>query len=251
MNLGLLTSGFYPWIEFGDFRIQSYFVVISLVCCALAFYIPRRAQALGLDVTRALDLYIGILISGFLGSRLTHVVWEEPAYYLEEPQRVFDIMAGGFVWYGGALAAMAFMFWRLRIDRARFEWLDFFAPITELGYAGGRVACFLTGCCYGAVCDWPLIVPHPFHFPTQAMAVLIGLGVALYLMRRQKRLAMGSKSGAIFFLWLVLHGLGRVLTEAFRADPRGPAWGPVSLAVVISFALVVLGLVGALKLRKT
>ena len=252
------TSGFLPWIEFGDFRIQSYFVVISFVLCLCAIWIPKRAESRSLPARRALDIFIVAMVGGFLGSRLLHIAWEEPSYYAQDPLRAFDIMSGGFVWYGGFLGATIaiVVFQRLRRDENLLGWLDFFSPVAAFGYAGGRVACVLTGCCFGRVCEWPfqsgshahdLIL---FRFPTQGFAVLWELaagGLLLWLEKNPKRLTRrwDKKTlpvGGLFSLWTVLHGAGRIIMESLRADPRGPSLGPLTISMVISFAMMVWGI---------
>jgi phosphatidylglycerol:prolipoprotein diacylglycerol transferase len=258
----IATSGFLPWLEFGDLRIQSYFFVISIVLCLCAVWIPQRADKLGFPARRALDIFIVALVGGFIGSRLLHVVWEEPSYYLESPLRVFDIMAGGFVWYGGVIGAFAgaALFIRLMRDRTRdsssaselslLNWLDFFAPVAAFGYGAGRFACVLTGCCFGRVCEWPFVnhdhAPVLFRFPTQGFAVIWEVAVGFFILWIEKNRARLEKGrlrrflsrGKLFAIWLVLHGIGRLIMELLRADPRGPTFGPVTISIGISLILI-------------
>lgn len=256
------TSGFFPWIEIGEFRIQSYFVVISLVLCLCVLWIPKRAEQRNMPGRRALDLFLVAMAGGLLGSRLLHVLWEEPTYYLENPWRVLDVINGGFVWYGGAIGAGLSIFAWLKFERDRDwrEWFDFFAPITAFGYAGGRFACLLTGCCYGRVCSWPPFVDDGtfryldqtfFRFPTQGFAVLWELAVGFFLLRYEKnrsgdrskksRQKTTVKPGHFFFMWLALHGLGRVIMEFLRDDPRGPSLGPMTISLGLSLGLLITG----------
>lgn len=240
------TSGFLPWIELGPLKIPSYFFVISLVLCLCAVWIPKRAQKLHFDPQAALEIFIAGLLGGFLGSRLLHIFWEEPAYYAKSPVLVFDVMSGGFVWYGGAIGAViAILAWlRFRRDRNLLAWLDFFAPVAALGYAGGRIACLLTGCCFGRTCHWHESI---FRFPTQGFAVLWEIGAATLLLWLEKNLVGSSKranrlaNGGIFGLWIVLHGAGRLIMESFRADPRGPTIGTFTISTVLSAGLIAIG----------
>ncbi len=247
----IATSGFLPWIEIGSIRIQSYFVVISLVLSAIAFWIPRRASRLDFSPRRALDLYIVAMLGGFLGSRVFHILWEEPEYYFNDPSNVFDILSGGFVWYGGAIGGFLALYLLLRRDRPSSigGWLDFFAPICAVGYAAGRVACFLTGCCYGAVCYLPSWMQSnesshlSVSLPTQAFAVLWELGVAYVLYQAEgRRWKNGRKSGQLFSLWLLLHGFGRFLMELMRADPRGPSPYGITVSMLLSLILILISL---------
>jgi phosphatidylglycerol---prolipoprotein diacylglyceryl transferase len=251
------TSGFFPWIEIGDFRVQSYFFVISLVLCVCAFLIPKRAIKRRVSAQAALDLFISSMVAGLIGSRLFHIFWEEPAYYYESPWRIFDVMSGGFVWYGGVIGAVLGMYAWFRFKRGRdfVSWLDFFAPVTAFGYAGGRFACVLTGCCYGRVCEWPFDSHHSgeiggffFRFPTQGFAVLWELMLGFYLLRLER--SSKPVRGRIFLIWLGLHGLGRFFMELLRADPRGPALGFLTISLAISLVMIVSAIVvDRLKLR--
>lgn len=259
------TSGFFPSLRIGGVGIQTYFIIISLVLCLCALWIPRRAQSRLMPARRALDLFILAMLGGFLGSRLLHVLWEEPAYYFESPWRVFDVISGGFVWYGGAIGAVLAIYLMLRfgyrdtresVKTEALEWFDFFAPIAAMGYAGGRIACVLTGCCFGRVCEWPFGHAHVwFRFPTQGFAVVWELGAAFLLLRLERFskslpvLRRTRRTGDVFFAWLTLHGLGRVIMEALRADPRGPAVGPVTISMTVSLILIAIGVLGIRKTR--
>jgi phosphatidylglycerol:prolipoprotein diacylglycerol transferase len=254
-SLSLATSGFLPWIEIGAIRIQSYFIVISIVLSAIAFWIPKRAADLDYSPKKALDLYIVAMICGFVGARLFHIFWEEPAYYLENPLLVFDILGGGFVWYGGAIGGILGLYLMLRRDRPSSfgGWMDLFAPIGAVGYGAGRIACLLTGCCYGAVCE----LPHWLHshsetsfrfiLPTQIFSIVWEFGAAYLLYCAEgRRWAKGRQPGQLFSLWLVLHGVGRMLMEFMRADPRGPSPFGITVSMVVSLILI---LVGSIYLR--
>lgn len=248
----LPTSGYLPWLHFGDVRIQTYFIAISLVLSLCAFWIPRRAEKHHLSSRLALDLFLSAMIGGFLGSRLLHILWEEPIYYSQDLTRVFDVMSGGFVWYGGAAGGLLAMWgvFRYRREHGLLKWLDFFAPITALGYAGGRVACVLTGCCFGAVCDWPFHshddVALQFRLPTQGFAVVWELAVAFFLLTRESKASSAGKTrpGRLFFWWCGLHGAGRILMELMRADDRGPAYGPVTISMILSLLALLVGIAG-------
>lgn len=245
------TSGFLPWIEIGDFRFQSYFAVVSLVLCVCAVYIFKRSQnqsfqKSGLDSRAAIDLFIAAMIGGFLGARLLHIIWEEPAYYAEDLWRVFDVASGGFVWFGGVLGGVAALLTWLRRKKTPkshvLRWLDFFSPVAAFGYAGGRVACVLTGCCFGAVCDWPVA----YRFPTQGFAVVWEIAVGILLLRQEEK---RPRPGTIFFTWIMLHGAGRILMELLRADPRGPSLGPLTISMSLSVGLLFFGLFGRRRLQ--
>lgn len=228
-------SGHFPILSFGeDLEIQTYFIVISLVLCLCVLWTVRRTSRLGLGRNAALDIFLVVMIFGFLGARLFHVIFEEPKYYLESPFRIFEIWRGGFVWYGGVILGAFAGVATVRYKKLPLRtWLDFFAPIAALGYGLGRIACFLAGCCYGAVCV--LSDGSKIRHPTQLYAVAWELAVVVALLRLENR---SLRPGSVFAAWVVLHSIGRVIMEHFRADPRGPEPLGLSLATWISGILI-------------
>ena len=96
-------SGFWPSIRLGSLVIPTYFLMTSVAFVVALVFLAWRADRLQIGRNRALDCALVLMVSGFVGSRLFHVFFEEPDYYLADPMRVFDIWRGGFVWYGGAI----------------------------------------------------------------------------------------------------------------------------------------------------
>ncbi|MBV2168462.1 MAG: prolipoprotein diacylglyceryl transferase [Bdellovibrio sp.] len=238
----------YPVIPISPaFGIPTYYVVLSVTICIALLWLTRRTERMGLSRTRALDLSLIILVTGFIGGRLFHVFYEDFDYYQKEPWHILEFWNGGFVFYGGALLAalfgISFLYFKHHEDLERY--LDLFAPIISFTYAVGRMACLLAGCCYGRFCELPWALEG--RHPTQIYASLWELGVLMILLgvdktspseRKPRRL---QNPGSLFYLWMVLHGIGRFMMESFRDDFRGPSLG-LSISSWISLALVGLGI---------
>jgi len=223
--------------------IPTYFVWISVVFCICLIWYRRRLLTLHLDQRLGLDLALVLLLAGFIGARVFHAVWEIPRIYIENPYRIFEVWNGGFVWYGGALAAAAAGFGFLRWNRQPVgNWLDLIAPVAALGYGLGRMACVWAGCCHGRVCELPS--GFSFYYPTQIFSVIWELSVFVILLWSERHpssfLPKRRFSGQIFVWWLGLHALGRLIMESFRADPRGDEIWSLSISSWIS--LILLGL---------
>lgn len=238
----------FPEIRLSDtLLIPTYFVYISVLYCFLLVYVLRRARAHGENASTALDLGLILMVGGFLGGRLLHVFYELPQYYAEDWTRVFKIWEGGFVFYGGFLTALAgclLLVWRRRLSFNR--WADFYAPVIALGYGLGRVSCFLAGCCYGRACDLPWGVTFPWdaerilRHPTQLYAVIWELSVFGLLIFLERRKIPSRIPGLVFWSWILLHSLGRLMMESFRDDFRGHLLFGLSLSTVISLLLLAL-----------
>ncbi len=113
----------------------------------------------------ALDIGILGMLSGVIGARIFHILVEAPAYYWEKPFRVFEFWRGGFVSWGAflALALSFFVYCHIR-KLPLLLYLDSFATAAPLIKFFVRVACLLTGCCYGK----PTHVPWAITFTNPA-----------------------------------------------------------------------------------
>lgn len=196
----------------------------------------------------ALDLCLVIMVCGLLGGRLAHVFYENWSFYQKHPVDIFKIWQGGFVFYGGFFAALAGSFLFLKIKKESFlKWADFFAPTLALGYALGRIGCFLNGCCYGqlcldSTCPWPWMIelgqhglPAGLRHPTQLYAVFWELCAVLILLWIEKK---RTTRGSVFYIWLALHSVGRLIMEHYREDYRGPELIGFSLSTLLSFGIL-------------
>ena len=167
---------------------------------------------------------------------------------MKHPAQIFYIWQGGFVFYGGFIFAyfLAFLYAR-KFNLTFWLWHDTAAPVLAGGYALGRTACFLAGCCYGKVCELPCgISTKQVHLhtgveaavtrhPTQLYATAIELLTLMFLLWYEKR---KPKLGSVFLIWVALHSVGRIVMETFRDDPRGGVHFGLSISTIISIALL-------------
>ena len=192
-----------------------------MITCLCLLWAHKRSQSSNLDHRLVMDLSGLIMISGFLGARLTHVVLEEPFWYLDHPLQILQIWQGGFVFFGGLITSLATAIYYLSLKNqlSRFwEVADFFAPIISLGHALGRISCLVAGCCFGKMTNlpWAINSRHPTQIYLSIWEFAI-LALLLYLSHRRKLI-----TGQLFLAWIFLHCLGRFWTEFLRDDDRGP-----------------------------
>ena len=244
-----------PEFTFGSWYISIYFLIISLDFSLLFYWVKRRARTKGLSENVALDVgFIGA-ISGLIGARLFHVLYEYPEYYFNNPQLIFHFWQGGFVilpgLFFGFILGLMYLNWK---KQTLSVWLDLFAPVIALGYVIGRWACFFQGCCYGKVTDSFLGVVFPVlqqqglinrpRIPTQILTSVGEFAVLLFLIYVEKKYK-NLKPGIIFVIWVVGHSINRILMEFLRDDPRGPLlfnWGiSFWLSVLVIFPALVYG----------
>jgi phosphatidylglycerol---prolipoprotein diacylglyceryl transferase len=190
---------------------------------------------------------------------------------------------GGLVFYGGFLFGTLFIYIYMKIQKLDFgRYYDGMAPSMAIGYALGRLGCFVSGDgCYGfhTDADIPLLTftfqgALPSGVPvwnTPVMEAIISFAYFLYFYYYAR--FQNFKKWSIFFQYLVLHGLARLSIEFLRVnkavipfrDPpvlvnipdangnpqflSGYYWHGFSQSQYVSIALMVVGLLFIWKMR--
>lgn len=265
----------YPELfRIGDFVITSFGVMMALSFLVGGWILARELERRGENPEVAWDMVWYAAIGGILGARLYYMI-------LTWPQTMADpwgalTSRGGLVWYGGFIGATLLIYWRLRragLPVARLA--DAAAPALAVGYAIGRLGCFLVGDDYGRPTDLPWGIAFPdgappstaenlrrmfgveippgvsgdtvlaVH-PTQLYEIAMSLIIFAIIWRLRDRMHV---PGALFSVYIALAGVERFIVEFFRAkDDR--FFGILTVAQLISLALVAAGVAGALHLMR-
>jgi phosphatidylglycerol:prolipoprotein diacylglycerol transferase len=248
----------------GDFYIGTYGLFVALGLLAGIFVATRFAKKNGVDENLILDLAFVCVLAGGIGARLTYIIVEWDGFLDAPKDYIFS--RTGFVFAGGLITGAVAGVWFLRRREAPV-WLvcDVAATGMPLAHALGRIACFFSGCCFGATCDLPWAVTYPkvvdpqgnemgvhaYHamdkliswdaarslpvHPTQlyeAGALLLIFLAVLWIWRSRKF------EGQILLVYLLLYSIARFIIEIYRGDPRGTYSG-ISTSQWISVAMFV------------
>jgi phosphatidylglycerol:prolipoprotein diacylglycerol transferase len=249
----------YPFtLQLGPLALTGYGIMMMVAFLMGGWAMQLELRRRGLDEEYAADVVIAAVIGGLVGAK----VW----YVLITGQWGALLSRGGLVWYGGffgGVAAVLLNGWRKRVP-ARFTF-ELTAPALALGYALGRVGCFLVNDDYGIPTSLPWAMKFPLGLPPSSVAELTRAGVTFpantdpnlimavhptqlyetaimmvafaWLWSRRAHL---HATGWLFGAYLVWAGVERFLVELVRAkDDR--LFGPISLAQVTSVALVIAG----------
>ena len=246
---------------------------LLMVLAFVAAFLQLRANFRRLGIGDEEDPNILIFwaaIGGFVGGKVYYSVLHQDWRLLYE--------RFGFVWYGGFLLAVTVVF--LVVRRRHLPVVrtaDAAAPAMALGYAVGRVGCFLVGDDYGVPTSLPWGVRFPVGLPptdagslraqfgisipadvpsdellavhpTQLYETIASLGVwalAMWALRRFKR------PGSVTLLVLALMAGERFLVEFLRAkDDRLLGVFTVAQLISVLLLLVALALL-AFRFRRT
>lgn len=232
-------------MHFWRLSIPTFGLMLWLAAVTAAFVMDRafRRARIGAD---AVGMVAVTVVAGIVGAKLWHVV-DTPLEFQEEGWRVLWDSAG-FAWFGGlvfGIAALLIQGWWAKIGGLRT--LDLAAPAAAVGYAIGRIGCFLSGDgCYGieTKLPWGMSFPNGIEptlakvHPTPLYELAAGLLIGWWLWSK------GSKprtAGAILGEYLVLTGIARFLVEFIRRNPK-VLWG-LSNAQLASAGTVIVGIV--------
>lgn len=249
----------YPFvIKLGSFSITGYGLMMMVAFLMGGWAIQLELRRRGLDEEYSADIVMAAVIGGLVGGRLWYVAltgnWDAL------------LGRGGLVWYGGFFGGALLVLangWRKRVPTR--VTLELTAPALALGYALGRIGCFLVGDDYGVATDLPWGIRFPQGLPPTTIGELTKAGVpfpvgsdpfqvvavhptqvyetvlmlAAFAWLWSKR-GHAHATGWLFGAWLVLAGVERFLIEFLRAkDDR--IFGDFTLAQATSLALVATG----------
>ena len=212
----------YPEIvRIGNFAVHSYGLMIALAILVSAILLYREAPQEKLDPDHVLEAVIIASFFGLIGSRILYMLlnWD---YYSGRFFSSFFSQFEGLSFYGGLFGGVfALLLWSRKRNIGFLKMTDFLAPYLALGYAFGRIGCFLNGCCYGKEASVPWALPIQIgdpvlRHPVQLYAAL-GALIIFFILRalRRRRPFVGFILIALF----ALYGILRFTTEFFRFSP--------------------------------
>ncbi|MDX1673405.1 MAG: prolipoprotein diacylglyceryl transferase [Longimicrobiales bacterium] len=261
----------YPHLfSIGDFTVTSFGLMMFLAFVGGAWVLARQFEQRGLDPEDAWDMLLWVAIGGIAGAKL-YYVGLHPDDLIMDPVGSLT-SRGGLVWYGGFIGGVAAFWWQTRKRKLPLaRTFDSAAPALALGYAIGRMGCFLVGDDYGRPTDSWVGIAFPEGYPpttagyfrsigydiapaipdSAVLAViptqLFEIAAALVMFGILWKLSGTLRAGRLFAVYLVLYGIERFIIEFFRAKTDYIAVGLTTSQV----ASVVLLVIAAVIWRRT
>ncbi len=210
----------------GSFSISPFGVMLVVAFLASFFQLRWGLERLGAgDDDDASAILLAAGIGGIVGAKVYYAILYRDWHLL------FD--RSGLVWYGGFVLGAAAVILVMRLRRLPgWSTADAAAPALAIGYAMGRIGCFLVGDDYGLPTNgpWGVVFPVGVPLPTaanlRAMGAEVPAGVAPDALLPVHPTQLYETAAA-----LVIWGFGLWLLR------RRPAPGTTVLAVVALLAL--------------
>ena len=254
-------------IRIGNFALPLHwygvFVTLGVLVASWVSYheIKRRGE----NPEIIWDAMVIFLPVGIIGARLWYVandILGGGTRYLEKPIDIINIPQGGLHFFGGVLfGAIAFYFFARYHKLDMWVILDAVAPNLLIGQGVARPANFINQELYGQPTDLPWGIPISgghrlapwndlsafpvettrFH-PTFAYEMIWNFAAAGFLLWFARRYHDRLKPGTMFYGWLIMAGVGRIIIENFRPDqPRLPGTD-LSISRLVAIIMTVVGI---------
>lgn len=219
----------------GNFTIYSYGVLVAIGFFAGMQYMAKYSCLVPVQKQQLYDFLFYLILCAIAGARLFYVLTNLD-FFLMHPVDIIKVWEGGLVFYGGFLAVVIFAYFYCRNKKIDLPKLaDIAAPALALGHFFGRIGCFLSGCCYGRECDFALAVND--RHPTQLYESLGNLAIFFILHNIVKK---EHKKGLVFACYMFMYSVLRFFVEFFRGDDRGAFTAGLSIAQIISLAMILI-----------
>lgn len=254
-------------LKIGFLELRSYNVLIALGGILFFCLLKTWDKRMGLRGSGDFWLLVNtIIVSGFIGGRLMHMLLEVPFSSPSFWRILFGINTG-FSVFGFVAAVWASVYCYSRVLKLDFvRLLDYVCVIIPIWQAFGRVGCWMNGCCFGRAplhyLPWAttftnldaaiprefLGVPlHPAQFYEAAGDILIAAFLYVIVLRG---IEMGRFArGLVCAGYLAGYGILRFVLEWFRGDTK-PYWADISVGQALAFGMLMLSVMFFMAVRR-
>jgi phosphatidylglycerol---prolipoprotein diacylglyceryl transferase len=244
------------YIPIGKLHIQLYGLFIAAAALAGYWMVLKRRQEYNIDAKESENIFFVVMVSGFVGARIYHVV-SQFGFYIHDVKQIFAIWNGGLGIYGAVLGGLIglIIYQRYRPHQSLLRLLDWLIPGVALGQIIGRFGNFVNYELYGSptTLPWKMFVPPSFRMPPLEIYQFshplflyeaVGSLVIIVLLLRLK-----VRRGYLFLLWLFLYNILRFLLEFIRVG--SVIYGGIRVNAIVSLALAIIAILVWYRIKQT
>ncbi len=195
-----------------------------------------------------------------LGGRVGYVLFYDFARFAENPLQILAVWQGGMSFHGGLIGVtVAMILFALRKGASPWSLFDVVAAGSPVGFCAVRTTNFINSELWGKPTDLPWGVvfpnggPEPRHPSQLYEAFLEGLLLFLFLRVLTHGMLKLKQPGFVAGAFIAFYGAARILVEFVR-EPDAHigylAGGWLTMGMVLSLPMVVLGLAVAIRSRR-
>lgn len=226
-----------PFISLWDEKIFLYPFMMG-VAWGVGYHLSKIFNAKYLNFKNFNTVFLGIFLSSWLGSKVFFLLTVDTGMKTNIAQNTNFWLGGGFVFYGGLIGAIAFIYFYNTFKKTSFSDFNIFIPSLLLGHAIGRVGCFMAGCCFGAKTEHEHFYTHFLHgshrLPVQLIESSLLIIGSIYFIKNFRNRSLDYVLNYFFFYAVV-----RFTTELMRGDTfRGIWFDMISTSQIIALVFV-------------
>jgi len=210
------------FLKIGPLSFRWYGLMYALGFIFAMILIPIIAVRKKVKITREeiSDLLFYAAFGVILGGRFGYILFYNPAFYFENPIKLFAVWEGGMSFHGGLFGAIiaGSLYCRTR-KRSFYELADISMMSVSIGLGLGRIGNFINGELFGRATDLPWCMVFPqggtlCRHPSQIyQAALEGGAISVILWILSKK---DLPRGTLFWSFILFYGLFRFLVEFVR-----------------------------------
>jgi phosphatidylglycerol:prolipoprotein diacylglycerol transferase len=267
-------------IQIGPIPVYSYGLMLGISFIVASYILSKEFKRKKIQDNVAVNVTFIALVTGIIGAKLLYIFeeWNSimslPAGSIFSTDGIFS--PAGLTWYGGFIFATLCIYLYTRSKKIPFlRVCDSAAPALAIGYGIARIGCHLSGDGdYGVpVSEFASWVPWGTNYangtlppsvafrgtdiavkyggvvpndtlchPTPIYELIAAIIIFVVLWQLKKKYQIDGK---LFFLYLVLTGISRLLVEFIRLNPE-LIFG-LSEAQVISIIMIIAGTIFFIK----
>jgi phosphatidylglycerol---prolipoprotein diacylglyceryl transferase len=237
-------------LRLGTLDIHTYGVLVAMGFMVGLAVAAQRAKLERIHPDRIGDLGVWLVVAGMLGGKLFHIAFFWSDFVAAWRERGIGSLREGFVFYGGFIAASVTVLVFAHVKKLPWAKLaDVLAPSVAIGHFFGRLGCFFEGCCYGNACTapWAVHYPdrHPMHnIPAHPVQLYEAFGNLLIFFGLLAAYRYKKQDGQIWWLYVLVYGTLRLVTESFRGDYFSFVFDRVTIGQVVAVVMVIVAVLG-------
>lgn len=204
------------------------------------------------------DLAPHLIIGAILGARVYYCLVSWP-YFIQNPLEIFQVWHGGLSIHGGIIGGLIFgILYAKRHKLPVLKLCDIFSYGLVLGQALGRWGNFFNSEAFGRPTEnfLKLYIPiykrpleymqydyfHPTFLYESMLDIFIFL-ILFFIIRKVSR----NKDGVVFFSYLILYSIARIIVEQVRIDSVLNVYG-IPIAQIVSVFLIGVSVIALVKI---
>ncbi len=209
-----------------EIRYYGLVYVIGFIIALLVLDHYRKKGELKITKNQMWDFVFWMIIGVVVGARLFEVFVWNPGYYLQNPFDIIAVWKGGMSLHGGIIGVLlvGYLYCKKhKLNLAKLVDILVIPAVLILGL--GRIANFINGELWGTITNLPWCVVFKgadgCRHPVQIYGALGRFGLFfLLLFMMPIKIKRKWKDGLLFWLFILLMGVGRFVIDFLREDTR-------------------------------